>query len=868
MPASFPPQVGKIQLFRGTTKLGDFSSETTAVAAALNDWEKAAVRSKYRLRYPDKELDLSTLARTVFDPDIIAPTAPVITASVVSSSAISVALTFPSTDIQSSIASYRLEYKRTVDSTWTLDSASLTAASFPRTISGLTASTAYDTRCRATDGASPANVGPFSVTSSATTSSAGGGTDADADWAIRSALPGTLKAVSFATVADVNAWRFTNETGAFDPTGSSPLGGTLVRFSAGAGYRSGKGALVCEEPTGLTAQPAQIWVNADPAVTSGSRTVSYLIPPGEAFVVTTVLKFSSAMLNPANWPTADAVKIIYLNSANQDNVLQVALLARFDRALLQVNNPNAGGTLPFGWGADVWYTYPVSASDLYMQPGSEYGTCLYPANDPDSPTFSGCFWLQPDVFYPLRMTVILGTAGGTDTIARVEVQIPGQRQWTTIYFRKNLPYQGFQGGNGYSAVALIARHEHKSSSAVAGMTHTFSDLTLARGTPTPPPKQTYYAATYATNFTPKRYEVIPGSTTGTIAAAWPGSPGNLVTYGGAAVDQENSKFLMAPGGHAIQSGANSVLSFDYMQNSCAWSRVMTGYTGSSGDFSTNGTGAFADGSRAHDHTYNTIWVGHNGSLYFPAITTGIVPGSGSTFWTTASWKWNRNDLANGRHGYTPLSRLWPGSYPFFNTMVSSCGCYDPVRRHVWFFGQDAMIQGPSGDYMSWMIDANDDSLAEATTAVPNVGGIPAWATVVPRLNILLVQMTGGALVRKDLSTHAWSTCTVANGSLAPTSTTESAHYVLRADQIIGRRQNDGANVRALTLPSAVNGTYTWALKSPVSGGVTPVEATEASEHHMYTKFNVVQDIGNGNAMLIFTPTNISPTYGYLIDGPL
>ena len=100
--------------------------------------------------------------------DSTAPTAPAITATATGQTTLSVALTTASTDAHSGVSTYRLEYKRNVDSTWTLDSASLTSSSFPRTISGLTASTLYDTRCRATDVSG--NVGGFSATSQATTS--------------------------------------------------------------------------------------------------------------------------------------------------------------------------------------------------------------------------------------------------------------------------------------------------------------------------------------------------------------------------------------------------------------------------------------------------------------------------------------------------------------------------------------------------------------------------------------------------------------------------------------------------------------------------------------------------------------------------
>lgn len=99
--------------------------------------------------------------------DTTSPSVPTITATSAGSGSISVALATPSTDAGSGVASYRLEYKRTVDPSWTLDNAVLVPGQFPRVISGLASSTGYDTRCRATDNS--ANVGSFSATSSATT---------------------------------------------------------------------------------------------------------------------------------------------------------------------------------------------------------------------------------------------------------------------------------------------------------------------------------------------------------------------------------------------------------------------------------------------------------------------------------------------------------------------------------------------------------------------------------------------------------------------------------------------------------------------------------------------------------------------------
>lgn len=103
--------------------------------------------------------------------DTTAPTTPMITASTVSSGSISIALTVASTDA-SGIASYAIERSLNGSTGWTVVTS---AATFPYVDTGLSASTTYFYRCRATDGATPANVGSYSANTSATTSAAAGG---------------------------------------------------------------------------------------------------------------------------------------------------------------------------------------------------------------------------------------------------------------------------------------------------------------------------------------------------------------------------------------------------------------------------------------------------------------------------------------------------------------------------------------------------------------------------------------------------------------------------------------------------------------------------------------------------------------------
>lgn len=685
------------------------------------------------------------------------------------------------------------------------------------------------------------------------------------DWTIRRSLAGTLNYNALTDSSTVYPFLFTNESGAFDPTRAQPLS-SLIRMSSGTGYRTGTDALEIEENGGTTdPSPNYIHLNFDSSYVAGNLTPSVIVPPGVPVINNFVVWSNTARLTSGNWGDGDGLKIAYVTVAGFSFSAQEMLFSRFyGRQHFQLENSAAAPTSP--------WRYRDFGATIDEQPGKDGAVCLYPGSDPVA-----CLYTEANEWLPIRLTLIGGTAGASNTIARGEVLLPGDQEYTQFFYRDDLYMPFYEGGNGYSGFILINRNEHKSTNSATGMLHRFNDWIVTKGTLTPPPKPDGdFAPGYARSATAKRWNIVPGSTAGTQAAAWSGV--NTV-YGGSAVDQRARKQYVAPGGHSVGIH-NAILTFDWMQESCAWVREFTGTAaGSAGDYTTNGTGAFSNGSRISDHTYNSMAVGDDGNIYFPALTTGDGPLSGQTFWTTNSWKWDPTLKTNSQHGYSQLStgRLWPGAYPFFNTMVSSCSCYDPVRRNVWFFGQDSIQAGPTGDFMWWRIDTNHRangstgqfySLHKSTSATGNPGGTPAWATVVPRLNVLLLQMTGGGLLRMDLDTKVWSTCTVTGGTNAPVLTTESAHYVLRADQVIGRKQNDGANLRVLTLPSTASGTYAWASVSPVAGGVTPPEATEAAEHHMYTKFNVIQDIGNGNALLGFTPTVSSSTYFYIVDGPL
>lgn len=131
--------------------------------------------------------------------DVTAPTAPGISATAASSTAITVALVTPATDA-TGIARYELEWSATGTSGWTVLT---TSATFPYSHTGLSANTVYYYRARAIDSAPAANAGPYSTAASAQTAAAG--------WAAFTGptfTQGTASNWSFAAFAPVGATNF------------------------------------------------------------------------------------------------------------------------------------------------------------------------------------------------------------------------------------------------------------------------------------------------------------------------------------------------------------------------------------------------------------------------------------------------------------------------------------------------------------------------------------------------------------------------------------------------------------------------------------------------------------------------------------
>lgn len=167
------------RVFRANVPAGPFAQIALVEHDQPNDYTDLSVpQGASRSYYIDAidnagNVSTPTAVGTATAADTTPPTAPSINATALSTTSVEIALVVPATDSGSGVSGYDLEFKRSVDSTWTVHVTNLAPGSFPRVISGLTAATGYDFRPRARDAVG--NIGPYGSVVQATTQSGAGG---------------------------------------------------------------------------------------------------------------------------------------------------------------------------------------------------------------------------------------------------------------------------------------------------------------------------------------------------------------------------------------------------------------------------------------------------------------------------------------------------------------------------------------------------------------------------------------------------------------------------------------------------------------------------------------------------------------------
>lgn len=314
-----------------------------------------------------------------------------------------------------------------------------------------------------------ADAGLINITGSRHILEAGGDSGS---WAERSTAEGVIWATDFPDDASVSNWRWNNDgcgpsCGDWDPD-SSAADSELITYQASGSFRAGSGVMRLEDvPAGVGLNQALWGRTLDNTATSGNNDNDFVVPPGTPLYLQFAFKTNAARLDEAG---NDGLKIASLTCcANNSNTNQEMFFGRqFSREFPMIQGATTTQS-------DPWESIDLGGGNFDLQPGSTFGSCLYPGP-------SGCWLLHADEWVTVYIRLVGGTEGGQNTQVRVQVAREGETVWTKWYDRADnfisAASGGYQGVDGYAA-AIFWNRAQDTSDNTAGMYHFIDDVIVS-----------------------------------------------------------------------------------------------------------------------------------------------------------------------------------------------------------------------------------------------------------------------------------------------------------------------------------------------------------------------------------------------------
>lgn len=349
-------------------------------------------------------------------------------------------------------------------------------------------------------------------------------------------------------------------------------------------------------------------------------------------------------------------------------------------------------------------------------------------------------------------------------------------------------------------------------------------------------------------------------------------------YCGGGVDQTRKEYILcANGGHG-DGGDNSAYALTLSAATPAWRRLSNPTPDANmGNINLESGGIFADGRPRAMHSTNEVYG--DGRVWFPMLSS-VSSGQGGH--ADKIFSYNRDSLGTAA---TPLAwtsaNLGPWTYHgtasggtagFGNFYGFSMGAFDRVNHKVHAVGNS----NDSSGVAYWNFATQGASIGITTN--PRVDGLyvkPSWMVCAHDLGICVIAHSGQgtpstAIVVLDVATRTLTRKTVgAGGNYGATGAVyvEANHSILIGDPL-----SLGGQIYKLSIPmtgSAYNpsGTFTWTSFNP--GGTPPT--FPASFHNAqpdgkpaHSKWNIVEDMGNGQSAIVYAPNYTGATYVYKI----
>lgn len=394
------------------------------------------------------------------------------------------------------------------------------------------------------------------------------------------------------------------------------------------------------------------------------------------------------------------------------------------------------------------------------------------------------------------------------------------------------------------------------------------------------------------------------ASTGTLSAAAPptlvgdsdtGQKAIISAWNGATVDQANRRFiLLANGGHGDYAG-NEGYRLDLGSEAPGWQRFIDPTPNASITYSDSYSGSFAlnaDGRPRSMHTSGFQCLG-DGYIWYPYCNSFSSP-SGGSLPGVAAFNMNNGAVAAAMATNVPLA--WDGTvgpWLFFgaiggpisgdiHTGAASFGvaAFDRVGHRV--FGLGGLGSDRTNTFV-WCVGTQAGSLGSSVSYLLN-GGNPyadfRWAVCAYDLNILVAaDGENGRIIVFDLANvggSGWYTA-IASGQVSGSGyygggvggPFPGAGYVAANHTIaVGDPPNIGGKIYKLQIPTKVSsgntvydpsGTWAWTSITPGGAALTYPDDTKP-----YTRFNLIENMGDNTAALIYVGGVSAPTYVYKI----
>ena len=398
-----------------------------------------------------------------------------------------------------------------------------------------------------------------------------------------------------------------------------------------------------------------------------------------------------------------------------------------------------------------------------------------------------------------------------------------------------------------------------------------------------------------------KVDPVSGASVGMTGSGW--SP--TIAWTGAAVDQRRRELILAANGGHGDGMDNGVYICQLGADVPRWHRAVDPTPDAylvSQYWKYNQVAVYKDGRPVSVHGWHKEVFG-NGRVWYVGQDSTAGPSS----FTGGIVSWNR-DFAGEDPSAWPIRHTTAnlGGWQTHGVILpnqegppdGSCGpsCYDPVGNKIWGFSET--IETPR----YWSVDAATGAVTRYSTSMgggrfnagaawaacahdangagkPGVVIVNALYTVADRekgtarqcVYVLDLQNPGRGLVEKVTTpTLAWG------GQLSdgdPSIVFQPRygavyHAPSRAILVYDPSMGLGNNIRKLNIPAdPIGGQYTWETVTPASGGVDVKYPSQW--RGAYSKFNLIEDMGNGQGALVLVTDTFGPVYVYrLPKGPL